>query len=86
MMNGNTIIVGRKLSNQSSKDQPASIENSNRNFNIKDRDHSSRRGSNLMKVMVIRNVDYFSRPKNQNIINVYIFTRNIEVSITFVLS
>ena len=49
MMNGNTIIVGRKLSNQSSKDQ-ASIESDNRTFNLKDRESSSRRGSSWIKV------------------------------------
>ena len=51
IMNGNTIIVGRKLSNQLPKDQ-ASIENDNRSFNLKDRESSSsRRGSSWMKVI-----------------------------------
>ena len=60
MMNGNTIIVGRKLSNQSSNDQPPSIQNSNRNFNIKDRENGSRRGSTLMKVILISTFEVYS--------------------------
>ena len=51
MMNGNTIVVGRKLSSQPPKDQVLT-DNDSQSFNLKDRETSSRRGSEWARVML----------------------------------
>ena len=55
MMNGNAIVVGRKLSNQAAtRDQPPpQIENGGSSFNLKDRESGSRKGGNSIKVLLL---------------------------------
>ena len=55
MMNGNAIVVGRKLSNHAAtRDQPPpQIENGGRSLNLKDRESGIRSGGNLIKVLLL---------------------------------